>query len=297
MDYTLNMSNILLFGEVSSNVNGGISYLNGLIVPLDKKLDLVIHHRHFINNYQVIYSNAFAANSDSKNEEGIYLGLTYQMNRHLKWSSFADIYKSKWLRYQINAPSKGSEFFSELSYQLNKTDLIYLRLKSMLGEKNNVLINDVINFPYPFSKFNARLNINYQITSQLKGETRIATSTFSQINTPTFYGSLIHQDIKWKHPSKQLSIQGRISYFTIDDFQSRIYESENDVLYQYAVPVFQNKGMRYYALLEYRFNSTLTCWIKYAYTNYYNINKIGSGNEEIVGNKLEELRAQLRITF
>lgn len=108
---------------------------------------------------------------------------------------------------------------------------------------------------------------------------------------------MIHQDIKWKHSSNKLSIQGRITYFTIDDFQARLYESESDVLYHYAVPVYQNKGLRYYGLLEYKLSSTFTCWLKYASTIYYNIDKIGTGYEELKGNKLDEVRAQIRITF
>jgi len=63
----------------------------------------------------------------------------------------------------------------------------------------------------------------------------------------------------------------------------------------YSVPSFYNKGVRYYLLGKYNISKNLTIWIKFARTQYYNVDKIGSGLEEINGDQKTNVNFQVRI--
>jgi hypothetical protein len=83
----------------------------------------------------------------------------------------------------------------------------------------------------------------------------------------------------------------------VDDYNARVYATEQDVLYQYSVPLYQHSGIRFYAVTHIRFNKRLDCWLKYSQTHYSNVNTISSGLEQINGNKISDIRVQLRVTL
>ncbi|MFN2439788.1 MAG: hypothetical protein ABR503_11365, partial [Chitinophagaceae bacterium] len=74
----------------------------------------------------------------------------------------------------------------------------------------------------------------------------------------------------------------------------RIYAYESDVLYSYSIPAFQDKGFRYYLNMNYDVSKKLTFWLRFAQTIYRDEEKIGSGLNEIQGNKRSEIKIQLR---
>jgi hypothetical protein len=96
-------------------------------------------------------------------------------------------------------------------------------------------------------------------------------------------------------PRKKVALILRMAYFTVDDYNARVYAAENDVLYQYAVPLYQNSGVRYYAVARLKVNRKLELWFKYSQTRYSNVNTISSGLEQINGNTLTDLRVQFRL--
>ena len=89
----------------------------------------------------------------------------------------------------------------------------------------------------------------------------------------------------------------RLQYFETDGYNSRIYAYESDVLYSYSIPAFFDKGFRYYLNLNYDLTKKLSCWVRFAQTIYRNRNTVGSGLDEIQGNRKSEMRFQVRWIF
>jgi hypothetical protein len=84
----------------------------------------------------------------------------------------------------------------------------------------------------------------------------------------------------------------RLQYFETAGYNSRIYAYENDVLYSYSIPALFDKGFRYYLTLSYKVGKNFTCWIRCSQTVYRDKNSIGSGTDEIAGNKKTEIKIQ-----
>ena len=298
IDYKLTLGNALLSGEVSVSNNGAIAYTHSLLMALDQKLDICLLYRNFDRNYQVTYNNPFAENSDGRNETGLYFGLSYKPKKAILFNQYIDFYQSKWLRFLVDAPSKGVDFLNELQYNPNKLLSIYLRYRVEVKERNEInnpeALNDVLATQ---NKQQLRFQLKYKLSILLEAETRLEQSFFNTKNTPATSGFLIYQDLKYKLNGGKMTFSARLAIFDIDDYNSRIYAYEDNVPYTFSVPLYQNSGTRFYFMVKYQVNKKVKLFARYSKTQYQNINTIGSGLEEINGNSQSDLNLQLQVSF
>ena len=92
---------------------------------------------------------------------------------------------------------------------------------------------------------------------------------------------------------KPFSANLRLQYFETDDYDSRLYAYENDVLFSYSIPVFYNQGYRYYLNINYDITRKFSAWVRIAQTVNSGQSSIGSGLDEIKGNRKTELKLQM----
>lgn len=298
LDYKLSLGNALFSGEFSASDNDGFSTTNSLLLTLDSKLDLCLLYRHFEPNYQTTFNNPFAENSDGKNETGFYFGISYKPVKAFTINSYIDFYKSTWLRYQIDAPSKGFDLLSEIQYNPSKVLSIYVRYKFENKQKNEInnitALNDVLAEQI---RQQFRLHLNYKISLLFETESRFEQSQFSTVNAADAYGTLIYQDFKFKFYKNKFTINTRLALFDIDNFNARIYAFEDNVPYTYSVPMFQNSGVRFYLMASYKIAKNIKVFARFLHTKYNNVKSIGSGLELINGNTQSDLIMQLQMSF
>ncbi len=96
---------------------------------------------------------------------------------------------------------------------------------------------------------------------------------------------------------KAFAASTRLQYFETGGYNSRLYAYENDVLYSFSIPVFYDKGYRYYVNINYDINKALSFWIKWAQTIYKDKTLVGSGLDEINGRAKSEIRLQAMYKF
>lgn len=87
------------------------------------------------------------------------------------------------------------------------------------------------------------------------------------------------------------------SYFHTDDYDSRIYIYEKELLYSFYTPSFQGEGIRLAIYFRYDMNKHWTAIAKLGQTTYFDRDEIGSGNDLIRGNKKTDVQMQLRLKF
>jgi hypothetical protein len=89
----------------------------------------------------------------------------------------------------------------------------------------------------------------------------------------------------------------RLQYFETNGYNSRIYAYESDVLYSFSVPGFFDKGYRYYVNVNYDLSKHVTVWCRWAQTLYTEKDTVGSGLDEIGGNRKTEVKVQMIADF
>ena len=88
-----------------------------------------------------------------------------------------------------------------------------------------------------------------------------------------------------------------MALFDTDDFNTRQYAYENDVLYSFSIPFFSGSGMRNYIVSRINLTKNIGLWLKYSRTQYFDKKVNGSGNEEVNGNIRSDIKAELRYLF
>jgi len=297
IDYTAIFRNMHFFGETSMSKSKGIGSVNGVIIGLDPKVGLTIMHRYYQRNFQNLYTNALAEASRAQNESGLYFGV--EMKPTNKWiiNSYADMFQSQWLRFGVNAPSKGNEYLAQLTYRPNKVTEMYVRYRNRNKEFNTDVDMDDVLYTVNQNQTNVRFNLIHKIGKNFALHTRIEQVTIKREDEPNSVGYLAFQDLFYKPLSSPFSFNLRYAIFSTDDYNSRVYAYESDVLYYYAIPSYYYKGSRMYLNVRYQYKKWLDVWVKIGRWMYDNRTTVGSGNDEIQGNKKTEIRVQMRISF
>ncbi len=292
IDYDYSIHNMLLFGEFAASSNKGIALIQGLMAGLSSQIDLAILYRNINRKYQTILGNAFTESSTVNNERGIYIGTDIRLSNHWKLTSYFDIWKHPWLRFTVDAPSAGNEYFFRLTYLVKRKTTAYIQIRK---EHKDINSTDEGRLSPPINnrtRTNIRLQFNHKINSHLEWRNRLEFSAIDHAMEKS-RGVLIYQDLLFRKLNTPSSFSTRLAYFSTDDYRSRIYAYENDLLYQFSIPAFHGQGLRYYFNYRHRLND-VTLELRWSQTIYRNQSTISSGNEEITGNKRSEIKFQLR---
>lgn len=296
LDYSWLYRNINFFGEFSRCENGAVAYINGAIVSLGSMATLSIVNRNYPRNFNNYYSNGFKEGSTTKNEKGTYAGLVIKPNRFWTLSGYMDQFTSPWLKFGIDAPSKGYEYLYQLTWTPSRQIEMYFRGRRTLKQENTA--EDVpIDYLVDRVQDNYRFNLSYKISRAVTIKSRVEVVKVGYTEKKTENGFMIYQDVIFKPLSSPFSGSVRYGIFDTDSYDSRIYTYENDILYQYSIPFFYEKGFRYYVTLKYKINRMADVWVRFAQTVYSNQDTYGSGLDEIRDNKRSEIKLQLRLQF
>ncbi|MEQ8704748.1 MAG: helix-hairpin-helix domain-containing protein [Phaeodactylibacter sp.] len=297
LDYSFILQNFNFFGETARAANGAIATVNGLLMGLDRKVDLALLVRHYPRNYQALNANAFGETFGAQNETGVYLGMEVRPHKNWRLSAYFDTWRHPWLRFTVDAPSTGYEYRGRLTYYLKRDLEVYLEIREEHKAQNINKIEGKNDFTLDRHIFQARLHIAKKVTKELELRSRIDVGyTDNEINNRQ-EGFAIYQDVLYRPTSFPFSFTTRYALFDTDGFQSRFYSFENNLLYTFAIPAYYNRGSRFYFNLRYRGIRNLTIEGRIAQTFWKNQDTFGSGNEQIDGQTRTSMGAQIKYKF
>lgn len=147
----------------------------------------------------------------------------------------------------------------------------------LLGAKNQMAVG-ISHFP------NEALRLN----------TRWQQSIYT-LNHETDRGWAIAQDVTYQRGRWKTDL--RFALFDAEDYDTRQYIYENDLLYTFSIPAYYGRGSRTYWVLRYKLNRHLSFYSKVGRTVYEDRSMIGSGLETIERNTRTDVRAQMIVKF
>ena len=297
LDYGYTFKNIHFFGEGAVTENLDKALVSGIIFSASSAVDISLLYRNISRSYQALYTSAFTENTYPTNEKGLYAGVSVRASGSWRIDAYADFYRFPWLKFRVDAPSTGTDYFAQVTYKPNKQLEIYTRYhaetKAINVNPDQVHLSPVIQQP----KKNWRTQINYKPVPAITLRNRIEMVWFDTKGLTPEQGFLTYLDILYKQPLKPLSGGVRLQYFETDGYNSRLYAYENDVLYSYSIPVFYEKGYRYYLNINYDFGKKLAVWLRWSQSIYRDKTLIGTGLDEIKGSHKSELKVQAAYRF
>lgn len=296
VDYNYIVRNLNFFGEVARSQSGGYASLNGLIMSIDPRFSLSVLHRKYDKNYQALYSNAFSEGSRIVNEEGLFLGFMYRPVRAWTFRAYADHFSSNWLRYRVNAPSRGFDYMFQLNYRPSRQMEMYVRYRNRTKPINNTSQEWGIHHTHDTERQNFRYDVRFNASDEFMLKNR-AEYVIYNVGEDSHRGFMVYQDFRYAPQRYPFILTLRYAIFDTDNFDTRIFVYENDVLYAASFPSYYYKGRRFYALVRYRMTRSVDFWVRYAQTYYNDRFVIGTGLEEIQSNTRSEIKAQFRFRF
>jgi hypothetical protein len=298
VDYSYTYRNLHFFGEAAMDKNNSKALVSGLLLSLDPKVDASLVYRNIEKSYQTLYGNAFTESTFPTNEKGLFTGLSIKPSSVLKIDAYADIFSFPWLRYRVDAPTKGTEYFLQVSYRPNKQVEAYTRYRNENKAINISGLNLATRQPFIRPRRNWRTQISYKAGRNFTLRNRVEIVWYDPNEKDrSQQGFLTYMDVGYQPTGTRLSLNTRLQYFETDGFDSRLYAYETDVLYSFSIPQFMGKGLRYYINLNYDVTKRLQVWARWAQTIYQDQTSISSGLDLIPGNKRSEVKFQAMYNF
>jgi hypothetical protein len=292
-NFSINWQNFNIFGEAAKSSSGGYGYVIGAVAALSSKIEWAINTRNYQKNFHSFYGSAFSEGSQTNNEKGIYTGIKFTPKKGLVLTGFYDQFTFPWLKFGIDAPSSGYDYQLRISRQPNRTFTQYLAFHHEVKQRNDPQ-NEL---PYNTLIDTYRNNLVLGTSKTLRGfltlQNKIQYNGF-KIGAKS-NGFAVIQDIEAK--VNRIQIKTRVAYFNTDDYNSRIYAYENDVLYAVSFPAYYGRGWRFYLVSKLPINNKIDAWIRLSHTNVNERPYIGSGNDQLPGNNKTDVKLQLRYRF
>ena len=293
-----------VFGEAAMSMNydstalrqaqGPLAFagLVGLTVKPAGYLNFTIMYRDYGKAYQNLMSNAFGEGSRNQGQRGIYLGVEAAPAPYWNILAYADQFQFTWLTSQVNAPSRGHDYYLRISHSFNKRTQAYLQFRSKTKMKNSTDAFVFSHYPIFYTKNAVRFNINYQIGRDFHCANKAEYAHYQNEDSSNEHGYFLCQDIAYKPEDKLYSLTFRYALFDAQDYNARIYAYENDVLYSFSVPALYGKGMRVYLLGKVKLFNALTLYARIGRTIYSDRDQVGTGLTLIEGNHKTDLKVE-----
>lgn len=295
-NFRFSLNKMRFFGEAAVS-RGGKAILSGMIWDLSPGLNLALLYRDYDRDYHARYGNAFAEGTRHVNERGIYTGAELHILQNLKISAYYDAYSFPWLRYGAYAPSRGSDFLVQADYSFSPNVQMYCRLRHRSRQVNSPISEGRIRSLLETGDTRIRYHINYHVSPALEFRNRLEFARYEREGEPDEKGFMVYQDILWRPENIPLSVAFRYALFETDSYNTRMYAYENDVLYAFSFPPYYDRGYRTYLTARYTLSESVDIWMRYALTVLPGRETIGTGLNEIEGNRRSEAKAQIRIRF
>ncbi|MCC6411522.1 MAG: hypothetical protein IT270_07670 [Saprospiraceae bacterium] len=252
IDYQWSVRNMVLFGETSRSDNGAVASVNGILLSLDRRLNLALYQRSLPRHYQALYAAPVAEINGAANEKGVYLGGDLRFARSWVINAYADLWRHPWLRYGVSSPSSGYEYLLRLQWLKGKTFSTYLlwQLEQKQLDGNDDGVKELVNN----NKSRLRLHAVYRVSRAVEFRSRVEWTWYQTGRQATARGFLAYQEAVVKPLGAPISGAIRFCLFDTESFDTRVFAYENDLFSAVSIPAFFGQGTRYFLNLSWRVN-------------------------------------------
>jgi hypothetical protein len=279
--YNSLINKLLLFGELSTNDFRNLALIQGITLRPSDRLTINFLYRNYAPGFHSFHGKGPGNSLYTSNEQGMLGNFTFEAAKNLFISAGCDISYFPWLKYRSSSPSFARKKEIKLKYLVTENiifDLSYNIRSSMLNysegqgianmaEISNKALKCLVKYA-PYENFILSSCINYKISKPSEGK-----------------GILMSQDVVYKFRQTPVTIWFRYCIFNTDNWDSRLYSYENDLLHTFSIPALSGEGTRSYVMVKWEIRDIAELRVKYGLTSCF------------YGNSLSENRDELRIQF
>jgi hypothetical protein len=282
--YNLFVKKLLIFGELSANENLNLALVQGFSLRPSDRLAINLLLRSYSPDFTTLYGQGPGTGTKTANQKGVVGNFTYEAAKHLFISAGCELVYYPWLRYRTSAPSSGA-----------KREVI---VKFLPGEK----ISLDASYNYNLSVYDGDNEQGIRKQEQIISRSVKTSIHYSPANNFTIgmrvdykfvspsgsKGFSLFQDVNYSFVRIPVTVWFRYCLFDTDDWASRLYAYENDLLYSFSIPALSGKGSRSYLMVKWKIADLTELRIKYGITSVASINSLKES---------DEIKLQFRVGF
>lgn len=289
IDYGYTNAKLYFSGETAMNQKGALATIHQLSYRLSHELTLIALHRYYDKKYTAFHSQSFCEGSGIQNEHGIYSGFSWHPSNKWTFNWYADYAHFAWQRYQVSMASDAFDTMLSVRTSPNKRWKMEGRYRLHIRQKDNQEKTMLLNR----TEQRIRLALNYNFTFNLSLKTQFdgISVTYKEKDRGWMLSEQAVYTWRW------FQCSAHIAYFQTDNYESRLYQYERSVLYNYSSIMLYGKGIRYTAIARADIGKHLMLMTKVGVTNYFDRSKISNGLQEINKSSMTDIDVQVRWKF
>ena len=283
--YNSLINRILFYGEFSFNYPEKYAFVQGATLRPSDRLTVNFLYRNYSPGYASFHGNGPGINSSDSNEKGFLGNFTFEAAKHLFISAGCDVSHFPWLKYGCSFPSSARRTEIRFKYVPMENlafDLAYNIRYAML---DNDLAQGIPQIKEMESRW-LKGQVKYAPGERLSFMTRIDYKTVQPSGST---GMLFLQDMVYSFRQIPVTLWFRYCIFNTDDWDSRLYAYENDLLYSFSIPALSGSGTRSYFMVKWEIGNRAELRAKYSLTSL--------AKEKNLIEEKDELKLQFRIWF
>ena len=282
--YNSLIKRILLFGEFSTNETLNKAIVQGISFRPSDRLSINLLYRKYDAGFITLHGKGPGSSSETGNEQGIIGNFTFEAAKHLFISGGCNIQHSPWLKYRNSSPSRGIK--KEIVARFIPSEKVAIEV--LYNNRLSTYDSETTGIPkqMEITTRNIRGSIRYTLNDHLTLGTRLEHKLVSPSDSK---GIMMLQDFNYRFRKFPLTLWFRYCLFSTDDWDSRIYAYENDLLYSLSIPALSGEGSRSYIMVKWDISDFADIRLKYSITS------LADGNSII--QEQDEIRFQLKILF
>ena len=273
-------------GETALNRDGALATINSVSLQLGGEWSLMALYRSYSYRYTSLYANSFSDGGSVQNENGIYLGATWQPSPSWKLMAYTDYAYFPWAKYQISQASHSWDQLLQVTYSKKHWTLggrYRLRIRQRDDDDKAALVTR--------TEHRGRISAEYSQGWSSRTQVDFGFISFNGNER----GLMVSETLGLTH--RWLRLNGGVGWFHTDSYDSRVYLYELGPLYTYSVAQFYGEGIRYWLMARANIGKRVMLTAKIGVTDYFDRSTIGSSYQQINASSQTDLDLQLRWKF
>jgi hypothetical protein len=291
--YFISFQDLLFSGEIVPVKSKNISYLSTLnFYQLD--WHFVLKSWHIPSQFQSPFGRIPSdSNPFPQSVEGFMIGAIGNPLSDMKITTFWFHKKDLWRSYFQPLPLQKKEFYIQGEYRFGAQKYLFIRYHI---SSSNFYSSDLLE-KTKRTKHSFRLQIKQRFSTRVRFQSRFEKVILNFFPFQTTYkGINFYQDIYWQI-FKPITLQLRFSTFNTDDYNSRIYEYENDLPNVFSNYALYGRGRKWYVLLTFKPAPIIKIWLKYRRITFDGVESIGGGITTINSDVRQDVHLQVEFRY
>jgi hypothetical protein len=247
-DFRLDLQSLNLFGEGALSTGRGTAIAGGLGIKGGNGFSVLIHVRNYSPRFDNPYAGGFGDNDETRNERGVYVGITHAPLRGLTLRMYYDHCVHPMPGGLSRFPTAANDLMVEADAEPTPRLSLHARYTLKNGPETFAGRDDSGRETRgEADRFQGRLRLtlSFGLSRHLRFTTRWETTRVVSQSAGSPRGYMIYDDLQVQIPPL-MSISARLVLFNCDAYDARLYEFENDLPGQFTSQVLYGRGRRLY---------------------------------------------------